>query len=65
MNEDNKGWMVPVGAGVGRVFKLGTQPINTSLSAYYNLVKPEIGGETLAGDWTFRLQAQFLFPTGG
>ena len=65
MNEDNKGWMVPVGAGVGRVFKLGTQPINASLSAYYNLVKPEISGETLAGDWTFRLQAQFLFPTGG
>ena len=65
MNEDNKGWTVPIGAGVGRVFTLGTQPINTSLSAYYNVVKPEIAGQTLTGDWTFRLQAQFLFPTGG
>jgi len=65
MSEDNKGWTVPVGAGIGRVFKLGTQPINASLSAYYNAIKPEIAGETLMGDWTFRLQAQFLFPTGG
>ena len=64
MNKDNKGWTVPVGAGVGRVFTLGTQPINSSLSAYYNVVKPEIAGETLLGDWTFRLQVQFLFPTG-
>ena len=64
-NEDNKGWTVPVGAGVGRVFVLGTQPVNASLSAYYNAVKPEIAGETLFGDWTFRAQVQFLFPTGG
>lgn len=64
-NADNKGWTVPVGAGFGRVFVLGTQPVNASLSAYYNVVKPEIAGETLFGDWTFRAQVQFLFPTGG
>tara|TARA_B100000073_G_scaffold245264_1_gene205810 strand:+ start:801 stop:1757 length:957 start_codon:yes stop_codon:yes gene_type:complete len=65
MSEGNKGWMVPVGAGVGRVFRLGSQPVNASLSAYYNLVKPEIAGEVLAGDWTLRFQFQFLFPAGG
>ena len=64
-SEDNKGWTVPVGLGVGRVFVLGTQPINASLSAYYNAVKPEVLGQTLIGDWTFRAQVQFLFPTGG
>jgi len=64
MNKDDKGWTVPVGAGVGRVFTLGTQPINASLSAYYNVVKPEVRGQTLFGDWTFRAQVQFLFPTG-
>ena len=62
---DNKGWTVPVGIGVGRVFVVGTQPINASLSAYYNAVKPEVGGQELLGDWTFRAQVQFLFPKRG
>ncbi|WP_413331226.1 neuromedin U [Synechococcus sp. WH 8017] len=62
---ENKGWTVPVGAGFGRVFVLGTQPVNASLSAYCNAVKPEVAGQTLIGDWTFRAQVQFLFPTGG
>jgi len=61
-NEDN-GWTVPVGAGIGRVFKLGKQPLNVSLHAYYNAIKPEIGGEELMGDWTIRTQVQFLIPT--
>ncbi|MEC8441765.1 MAG: neuromedin U [Cyanobacteriota bacterium] len=61
-NEDN-GWTLPVGAGVGRVFKLGKQPLNVSFHAYYNAVKPEIGGEELMGDWTIRTQVQFLIPT--
>ena len=61
-NEDN-GWTIPVGAGVGRMFKLGKQPINVSLHAYYNAVQPEIGGEELIGDWTIRTQVQFLIPT--
>ena len=64
-SEDNNGWTVPVGLGFGRVFVLGTQPVNASLSAYYNAVKPEVMGQTLIGDWTFRAQVQFLFPTGG
>ncbi len=62
---NNKGWTVPIGAGLGKVFVLGTQPINASLSAYYNVVKPEIAGEEILGDWTIRTQVQFLFPTGG
>ena len=61
-NEDN-GWTVPVGAGLGRVFTLGKQPINVSLHAYYNAIKPEVGGEELMGDWTIRTQVQFLIPT--
>ena len=54
---------VPVGAGVGRVFKVGKQPINMSVHGYYNAIKPEIGGEELMGDWTIRTQVQFLIPT--
>ena len=29
------------------------------------VIKPEVAGETLMGDWTLRAQVQFLFPTGG
>lgn len=63
--DDGKGWMVPIGAGIGRVFKIGNQPVNASLSAYWNAVRTEIFGEKLQGDFTIRTQVQFLFPTGG
>ena len=33
-------WTVPVGGGFGRVFKIGRQPVNAQLAAYYNVVKP-------------------------
>ena len=50
-------WIVPVGGGVGRVFRLGSQPINASLQAFANVVKPDN-----FGDVTIRAQVQFLFP---
>jgi hypothetical protein len=59
-----RGWTVPIGGGVGRVFRLGDQPINASLQAFWNVVKPELLGDELPGDLTIRLQVQALFPTG-
>jgi hypothetical protein len=50
-------WTVPVGGGFGRVFKLGDQPVNAQVAAYYNVVRP-----TGAADWQVRAQLQFLFP---
>ena len=50
-------WILPVGGGVGRVFRVGSQPINASLQAYANVVKPDN-----LGDVTIRAQIQFLFP---
>jgi hypothetical protein len=40
-----------------RLFRIGKQPINASLQAYANVVKPDI-----FGDVTIRAQIQFLFP---
>jgi hypothetical protein len=51
-------WTVPVGGGVGKLFKLGKLPINTSLQAYYNAERPKFGS-----DWQLRVQVQFLLPT--
>ncbi len=50
-------WTVPFGGGVGKIFKIGRQPINAQVSSYYNAVTPDFGA-----DWQLRLQLQFLFP---
>ncbi len=52
-------WIVPIGGGVGRLFKIGAQPINATLQAYWNVETPENGP-----DWTLRTQFQLLFPKG-
>ena len=51
-------WIVPFGAGFGKVAFLGKLPINTQLGAYFNAIKPDIGP-----DWQLRIQVQFLIPT--
>jgi hypothetical protein len=50
-------WTVPFGGGVGKVFRVGKQPMNAQVSAYYNVEKPKFGP-----DWQLRLQLQLLFP---
>jgi hypothetical protein len=50
-------WTVPVGGGIGKIFHLGRLPVNTQLSAYWNVVAPDIGP-----DWQIRFQVQFMFP---
>jgi hypothetical protein len=37
---------VPIGGGVGKLFKLGKLPINTQLAAYCNVLKPQQGGSS-------------------
>jgi hypothetical protein len=48
---------VPFGGGVGRIMKLGFQPVNISAQVYANAVYP-----TGASPWGIRLQIAFLFP---
>jgi hypothetical protein len=50
-------WLVPLGGGGGRVFKIGPQPVNMSLQAYYNVEKPHFGP-----DWSLRFTVALLFP---
>ena len=53
-------WTIPVGGGVGKIFKVGSQPMNAQVQAFYNLEKPNS-----VGDWSLRVQLQLLFPKGG
>ena len=50
-------WTVPVGGGVGRLFKLAKLPIDTQMQAFYNAERPKV-----SSDWQLRFQIKFLFP---
>ena len=56
-NDSDNTWLIPIGGGVGKVFRLGDQPMNASIQAFYNVETPDLGPE-----WTLRLQLQLLFP---
>jgi hypothetical protein len=49
--------LVPVGGGLGRVFKASGQAINANVQAYYNAIQPDF-----APDASLRFQLTFLFP---
>jgi hypothetical protein len=52
-------WTVPLGGGLGRVFRLGSlPPTNASLAAFYNVENPDNVGP----EWSLRFTLQFLFP---
>ena len=57
--DDDNRWTVPIGGGIGRIFEIGHQPVNATLQAYYNVVRPKDTGS----DWTLRAELTFLFPT--
>lgn len=50
-------WTVPVGGGVGRILKLGFQPVNISTQVYGNPARP-----AGASPWGMRFQIAFLYP---
>ncbi len=53
-------WTVPVGGGFGKIFRIGEQPMNAQFQYFYNVEKPD-----LVGDWSIRMQLQFMFPKMG
>jgi hypothetical protein len=50
-------WVVPFGGGIGRIMKLGAQPVNLTTQFYGNAVHPQG-----ASPWGLRMQIAFLFP---
>ncbi len=53
----NNVWNTPLGGGMGRIMKLGFQPVNISAQFYDNVVHP-----AGASPWAMKLQIAFLFP---
>jgi hypothetical protein len=50
-------WQIPLGGGVGKITKIGKQPIALRLQLYGNVVRPDDGPEAL-----LRFTITFLFP---
>jgi len=59
---DNDGWLVPVGAGFGRVglLKKVGGALGLEVQAFWNAVRPDFGPP-----WTLRVQAAFFLPKLG
>jgi len=52
-------WLVPFGAGIGRVTRIGAAPVNWQIAAYGNVIRPD----TLPSSrWQLRLQLALLYP---
>ena len=58
--DSDQRWVVPLGAGGGKLLFLGKLPVNIQSQAYYNVVKPDLGA-----DWQLRTQVQILLPAPG
>jgi hypothetical protein len=50
-------WNVPIGGGIGKIFRIGSQPMNASLQAFDYPIHTSLGPS-----WAIRFQVQFLFP---
>lgn len=48
---------MPLGGGVGRIFRLGSQPMNAQVQGFHYVESPSV---ELA--WSLRVPLQFLFP---
>ena len=51
-------WVVPVGGGGGKIFKIGKQAMNAQAQVFRYVESPSIGPD----EWALRVQFQLLFP---
>ncbi len=56
-DDSDQRFVVPVGGGIGRVFYIGKQAVDVSLSYYHNIEKPDAGAEDV-----IRFSVNFLWP---
>ncbi len=57
LSDGNK-WLMPLGAGLGKIIRIGKLPINMNAHVYYNVKMQDPNW----GRWQSRFQLSFLFP---
>lgn len=55
--DSDERWTVPFGLGIGRLIKIGKQPVDIKLQPFWYAEKPDNGP-----DWSLQFQVKFLFP---
>lgn len=53
----HEAWTIPVGGGIGKIFRFGKLPVDLRLSTYWNVEAPEG-----SADWFTELQIKLIFP---
>ncbi len=52
-------WLVPFGGGIGKITRVGKQPIVWQVNLYYNAIRPQ---DIPSPKWQVRLQVALLYP---
>jgi len=55
--DSDERWVVPFGLGVGRLIKMGKQPVDIKVQPFWYAEKPDNGP-----DWSLQVQVKLLFP---
>ena len=55
--ESGEEWLVPLGFGAGKIFRVGKLPINAQMGYYNYVISPTNGPE-----WQLRAQVNLMFP---
>ena len=55
---DDNQWKLPLSARLGKVTKLGHQPVNIFIEPFYDVTSPDSGG----AEWGIKLSFTMLFP---
>lgn len=55
---DGNQWLMPLGAGIGKIIKIGKTALNINAHAYYNVKRQDY----YWGKWQSRVQVALLFP---
>jgi len=55
--DSDEAWTIPIGGGIGKIFRFGEVPVDLRLSAYWNVEAPES-----APDWFAEFQVKLMFP---
>jgi hypothetical protein len=55
-NSSGEKWQVPIGGGIGRLFRVGKLPIKASIGVFDNVITPKYGAR-----WQTTFEVTFIF----
>jgi hypothetical protein len=58
LSKPGQQWVVPVGGGISRLFRIGMQPVKLAVDGYYNAIRAQASQD----NWTLQVTLTFVFP---